>query len=181
MNRWIAIPILVAVVFFFVGYVGMEIASAEPDRAVMEEYAERTAELFDLSPELVKAVIEQESDWKVTCKSSAGCLGLMQLNPNTGKWCCEQMGIEYLPFDYQCNISMGCYYLRYLYDEWKKFDIDDENITYFILVSYNRGIAGANKWIACNAVETNKYALSVLEKKTRMEMEKYGEFVQSDC
>lgn len=169
--------VLVTIIFlicFMAGYVWAEIAYAEPDRATMEDYARRTAELFELSPELVLAVIDQESSWRITCKSSAGCLGLMQLNPNTGKWCCEQMNMEWLPFDYQTNIACGCYYLRYLYDEWMKFDVDEENVTYFVLISYNRGITGANKWIACNALETNKYANAVLEKKERLEREHYG-------
>lgn len=165
---------VIILICFSAGYIWAEIAYAEPDRATMEDYAVRTAELFDLSPELVLAVIEQESDWNTTCKSSAGCLGLMQLAPGTGKWCCEQMNMEYLPYDYQCNIAMGCYYLNYLKEEWLKFGLDEEEVTYYVLISYNRGIAGANKWLSSNNVYTNKYAKSVLDKKMKLEMKKYG-------
>lgn len=148
-------------------------AAAEPNKEVMQDYAVRTAELFDLSPELVLAVIDQESSWKINSKSSAGCLGLMQLNPNTGKWCCEQIGLQWDPYDYETNISCGCYYLKYIHDEYAKADISEEDLVYFTLIAYNRGIAGANKWVAAHDLYKNGYANSVLNKKEILEREKY--------
>lgn len=165
--------LLVFLFFFAIGYMFAEVAMAEPTRADMEDYAERTAELFDLSPELVKAVIDQESSWRINCKSSAGAIGLMQLMPGTGKWCCQQMGWEYDPWDYQCNIAMGCYYLKYLHDEYAKADICEEDLVYFTLIAYNRGIAGANKWIAKHDLYSNGYAKSVLQKKEALERDKF--------
>lgn len=149
-------------------------AVANQSREYMEDYAERVAYEFDLSPELVKVVIDTESSWNPNCKSSAGAIGLMQLMPGTGKWCCEQLGIPYEPYDWQTNITMGCYYLSYLRDEYSKADMDCGDLLSTVLIAYNRGISGANKYIAKHGLK-NWYADTVIEKKIAYEMEMYSE------
>lgn len=154
---------------FMAGFMFAEVAMGATQEE-MEDYAERTAMLFDLSPELVKAVIQQESDWNVRDVSSAKCKGLMQLADGTGKWCADKMGISYDPFDWQCNIACGCYYLDYLRSAYRQNnDICEEDLVYYVLIAYNRGIAGANKWIANHDMYSNGYANGVLSKKEVLE------------
>ena len=51
--------------------------------AALVALADRWAEHFGVSRELVRAVIEAESNWNPRAVSSAGAVGLMQLMPDT--------------------------------------------------------------------------------------------------
>ncbi len=83
-----------------------------------------------LAPELVAAVIKQESKFNPSARSRAGAIGLMQLLPATGRW----MGARDL-LSPQQNIAAGVRYLRYLSDQ---FGSDEKNVI-----------------AACNACEGN--------------------------
>src|SRR5439155_2534113 len=67
----------------------------------------------NLPPELVAAVVQQESKFKPTARSGAGALGLMQLVPRTGRW----MGARDLTNPSQ-NIMAGAKYLKYLTEQF---------------------------------------------------------------
>lgn len=81
----------------------------------------------DLPPELVAAVVNTESKFVPTARSRAGAVGLMQLEPRTGRW----LGVRDLtnPAD---NITAGAKYLRYLVD---RFSGDQEKA----IAAYNAG------------------------------------------
>lgn len=81
----------------------------------------------DLPPELVAAVVNTESKFVPTARSSRGAVGLMQLVPRTGRW----MGAQNLTNPAQ-NISAGAKYLRYLTD---RFDGDQQ----MAIAAYNAG------------------------------------------
>jgi len=67
----------------------------------------------DLPPELVAAVVQQESKFHPTAVSTRGAIGLMQLVPRTGRW----MGAQDLTNPVQ-KIQAGAKYLRYLADQF---------------------------------------------------------------
>ncbi len=79
-----------------------------------------------LPPELVAAVVESESDFRVRLVSSKDARGLMQIIPETGRL----MGCEN-PFDPVENIAAGTKYLRYLVDRF-----GDQRLA---LAAYNAG------------------------------------------
>ena len=79
-----------------------------------------------LSPELVAAVVESESDFRVHLVSGKNARGLMQIIPETGRL----LGCEN-PFDPTENIAAGTRYLRYLLDRF-----GDQNVA---LAAYNAG------------------------------------------
>ena len=79
-----------------------------------------------LSPELVAAVVESESDFRVGLVSHKNAQGLMQLVPETGRL----MGMEN-PFNPTENIAAGTKYLRYLLDRFR-----NERLA---LAAYNAG------------------------------------------
>ena len=79
-----------------------------------------------LSPELVAAVVESESDFRVGLVSHKNAQGLMQIVPETGRL----MGCED-PFNPVENIAAGTKYLRYLLDRF-----GDERLA---LAAYNAG------------------------------------------
>lgn len=88
----------------------------------------------DLSPELVAAVVETESQFKPNARSPVGAQGLMQLMPRTGKW----MGAKNLR-DPQQNVQAGTKYLRYL---GERFNGDQTKI----LAAYNGGEGNVRKY-----------------------------------
>ena len=81
----------------------------------------------DLPPELVAAVVQTESKFVPTARSQAGAVGLMQLEPRTGRW----MGATDLTNPAE-NIQAGARYLRYLTD---RFAGDQEKA----IAAYNAG------------------------------------------
>jgi len=86
-----------------------------------------------LSPELVAAVIESESDFRAHLVSEKNAQGLMQIIPSTGRL----MGAEDL-FNPTQNIAAGTRYLRYLFDRF-----GDQRI---VLAAYNAGEGNVEKF-----------------------------------
>lgn len=86
----------------------------------------REAVKNDLSPELIAAIVESESDFRPRLVSSKNASGLMQILPETGRL----MGCGD-PFDPRANIAAGTKYLRYLLDRF-----GDERVA---LAAYNAG------------------------------------------
>ena len=86
----------------------------------------REAVRNNLPPELVAAVVESESDFRVRLVSEKNAQGLMQIVPETGRL----MGCGN-PFDPVENIAAGTKYLRYLVDRF-----GDQRLA---LAAYNAG------------------------------------------
>jgi hypothetical protein len=99
----------------------------EYDRADLEALAAEAAEAYDVSPQLVLAVIETESNFRPEAVSHVGALGPMQLMPATAK----SLGIED-PEDARQNIFGGTKYLSKLLDRF------NGNVA-LALASYNAG------------------------------------------
>ena len=81
----------------------------------------------NVRPELVAAMIQQESKFKPTARSSMGAQGLMQLVPKTGRW----MGARNLMNPVE-NIRAGAKYLKYLHE---KFNGNETKV----IAAYNAG------------------------------------------
>lgn len=109
-----------------------------------EETIWHHAELNDLDPMLVAAVIRVESRFRPDAVSSRGALGLMQVMPETGKWIAAQLGIDdFSPemlLDPYLNIRLGTWYLRELREE---FGGD----TVLTLAAYNGGRGRVREWV----------------------------------
>jgi len=96
-----------------------------------------------LPPELVLAVIREESRFDDIVESHAGAWGLMQIMPSTGEWIGGKVGRKHITVsdlrDPAFNIEAGCWYLRFLLDR------ADESIV-AALASYNAGHGRMRSW-----------------------------------
>ena len=85
----------------------------------------------------IKAQIMAESAFKPQAISPVGARGLMQLMPGTSMDVAKELGIPDSPFDPYINIMMGVYYLRRMWNIFKK-ERDIERLR-FALGAYNAG------------------------------------------
>jgi soluble lytic murein transglycosylase-like protein len=85
-------------------------ASCDPMPAhALEPLIHQAAREQELAPELLRAVIAEESGFRPCVVSSKGAVGLMQLMPETAGW----LGVAN-PFDPQENVASGARFLKYL-------------------------------------------------------------------
>lgn len=97
---------------------------------------------YGIEPSLVASMINAESGFKETAKSSKGACGLMQLMPSTAKWLCEMQGEEFLEknlFDAKNNINLGTYYMHYLLEKFKSLKS--------AICAYNAGEGNVMLWL----------------------------------
>ena len=98
-------------------------------------------------PELVLAVIRQESEFDPTANSAVGAKGMMQLMTYTAKVISKQAKLPYskkrLKTDPIYNIKIGSYYLAGLLEEY-------EGSYPFALAAYNAGPKRVKYWKKIN-------------------------------
>jgi soluble lytic murein transglycosylase len=98
---------------------------------------------YRLNPALLAAVIEQESKFNADARSSAGAIGLMQLQPATAKGIAIHTGgSKFVLSDLdnpEINVRYGAWYLRHLLDKYG----NDERTA---LAAYNAGQANVDEW-----------------------------------
>ena len=91
----------------------------------LEQLIQRESTKQGVSPELIKAMVQVESNGKQRARSHKGAIGLMQLMPKTAK------ELQVNPFDPQENIRGGVYYIRKMAEKFQ--DLDSA------LAAYNAG------------------------------------------
>jgi soluble lytic murein transglycosylase len=108
----------------------------------------RTAEKFDVKPELIFSIMRQESSFNPTARSSADALGLMQLIPEVARTAADGTdiafhGVEdlYLP---ETNIALGSSHLRQLLNRWDGAFIP-------LVASYNASERAVQGWLRSRA------------------------------
>jgi len=138
----------------------------------LQQYIWNLGEKYDLSYELILAVIKTESDFDTQAISyDNSSYGLMQLNHiNTIDWLAKEVGIDdFDPFNPYHNLEAGIWYLAWLRDYWQRQDLSEEDRFALVLLSYNRGIEGAKRYVKETGKMTHKYVEKIQEYKTRLE------------
>lgn len=101
------------------------------------------AEKNDLDPALVAAVIFCESGYRPAVTSGAGARGLMQLMPATAAEVADKLGMatytEEKLTEPEVNIALGCWYLRFLIDEFQSEKA--------AIAAYNAGPGRTKSWL----------------------------------
>lgn len=114
------------------------------------------AALNHLPPDLLAAVIDQESGFDPDARSSQGAVGMMQVMPATARWIATQPGSPSMPperlSEPEVNIAYGAWYLHYLIDKY-----GDERIA---IAAYNGGETNVARWAQTARAEGRRLELS---------------------
>lgn len=121
----------------------------DPD---LQDYIFSLSEIYEISPALIVAVIEVESDFVPDVISSTGDYGLMQINKINHATLSEQFGITDFLDPYQ-NVHAGIAIL-------KRCLLDNDGDLHAALMQYNLGREGMLKKHSENIYETT-YSRSV--------------------
>ena len=102
---------------------------------------------YRLDPALLAAVIESESKFDATARSSAGAVGLMQLTPSTAEGIAQYTGGHGFVLsdltDPEINVRYGAWYLRHLLDKYGQNERE-------ALAAYNAGQENVDRWRAAH-------------------------------
>ncbi len=102
------------------------------------------AQEHGLDPWDVAALIRQESEFNPVAKSRANALGLMQLEPATGRWLGKKQGMA-VPtaslFSPSVSIRLGTEYLKQQLSSW-------DGDWFRTLAAYNAGPGRVHQWVA---------------------------------
>ena len=127
----------------------------------------REAKNNNLPPELVAAVVRQESKFVPTARSHRGAQGLMQLVPKTGRW----MGASNLMNPAE-NVKAGAKYLRYLHD---RFGGDSKKV----IAAYNAGEGNVRRFGGVPPFrETRNYVSNVMNFKRELDDQLSGKVAE---
>ena len=133
-------------------------ASAENDTWISEEAQEQCityGEEYGICPELLMAIIEQESSGQAYAENGS-CKGLMQVSEKWHKDRMERLGVTDI---FECNVLVGTDYLAELFAE------NDD--LYWVLMAYNGGIDYANRMY--EAEKYSRYAVSIANRSAELE------------
>lgn len=119
-----------------------------PLPAEVDKYLWKKSRESGFSYYLLLAIAKQESNFDTTSVSNTGDYGLMQINKRTAKGIAAELGLKrYDLMDYKTSIDFSIYHLSGMRAYWDKKGYKGKSLERMMLLSYNRGIAGAKRYV----------------------------------
>ena len=126
-------------------------------RAKVRRVIIRTAERWDVNPNLALAIAWQEAGWQQHRLSPAGAVGTMQVMPSTGRWMSLVVGRKLHLRDLHDNVTAGVVLIRTLRSQAK--------LTWAV-AGYYQGLGGVQRYGMYDS--TKHYVANVLHIKKRL-------------
>lgn len=150
-----------------------------PLKEETQRYIWKISKSFGISYELMLSVAKVESNFNPKIVTSEGSYGLYQIHKPSGTfdWLATVSETEFdniHNFDWskpKHNASAAVWYMSYLYDQWDGFSEEDRLA--LALLSYNRGLGSAKKYIKSHDPYDWHYVQKVLDYKIQLEKERY--------
>ncbi len=116
------------------------------------EYVNKYAEINDIDPMWIYAIIKVESNFNKDATSNSGAKGLMQLMNSTAKEIANDLNIndfnENMLYEPEINIMLGTKYFDELLAKY--------NENYFLAIAaYNGGIGNVDQWISKGIINSD--------------------------
>lgn len=148
-----------------------------------DEIITRQASIYRLDPDLVWAIIYEETYFSPWKKGGAGEIGLMQVTPTVGREWAAATGMKELEremernpetvlSDAERNIQIGCWYLEKLYEQYR----DMPGAEARMIAGYNAGPSRVAEW---NKTATGAPALNENEFVARIDIPSTRAYVTS--
>lgn len=134
------------------------------EKRKVKSVIKKVAEIYDIEPELLQAIVEVESGYDIYAVSHKGAIGLMQLMPDVISR--YKVINPYNPYQ---NLEAGTLYLKELLEEFKRKDL--------ALAAYNAGRRRVYEYKGIPPFEeTMNFVRKVLERYYKIKKEGvYGE------
>lgn len=133
------------------------------------DIVENVTKRYNVDPNLVYAVIKEESNFNKKAKSHRGAIGLMQIITSTADEVVQTISSidedYYDLYDPETNISIG---VKYMSELIQKF----EGNIYLAVAAYNGGMGNVQKWFRANYTDYDTLD-KVVEKIEFEETRKY--------
>ena len=140
----IIVAILLLIVILFKVMNIQEIVLKSIYKQKYSDYVNKYAEIYNMDPLWIYAIIKVESNFDKDAKSNSGAKGLMQLMDSTAEEMAKKDGIENFTsdmlFDPETNIRLGTKYFDELLSKY------NENY-YLAIAAYNGGIGNVDAWL----------------------------------
>ena len=126
---------------------------------------------FGLSFELIISMMKIESNYQTDLISETSDYGIMQLNSKNHEFFAKLSGLKtYDVFNFYDNVTMGVNYLVYLRNNLIKQGItNQEDLTIYLLNSYNMGEMGFKNYVKRTGMTTRVYNQKIIEYKGLLE------------
>lgn len=140
----ISIAIIMLVIFLFNILNVYTLIQKQIYKQEYSEYVNKYAEIYEIDPMWIYAIIKVESNFNPNVTSGSGAKGLMQLMDNTAVDLAKELNIENFEtnmlYNPEINIMLGTKYFDKLLAKY------NENY-YLAIAAYNAGIGNVDNWI----------------------------------
>lgn len=135
------------------------------EESKVEEYTEEIGKKYNISPEIIQAIIERESSYDEEA-TNGDCVGLMQVSTKWNEERMEKLGITDI-YDPYSNILVGTDFLAELFQIGIDKGYGDD--IYYVLMRYSMKTTTANK-LYLNE-EYSDYAIGICDRAFELERE----------